>query len=83
MPAEWKKGYLIKLPKNDDLSQCSNYRGITLLSVPGKVSNRVLLNRLKDAVDFHLRDHQAGFKKNQSCADQIVTLHIILEQSQE
>ena len=43
--------------------------------------NRVMLNRLKDAVDPHLRDHQAGFRKNRSCADQIVTPRIILEQS--
>ena len=30
VPSEWKEGYLIKLPKKDDLSSCSNYRGITL-----------------------------------------------------
>ena len=53
-----------------DLSMCS------LLSIPGKVFNIILLNRLKDAVDPHLRNHQAGFRKNQSCAGQIVTLRI-------
>ena len=69
VPAEWKNGYLIKFPKKGDLSLCSNYRGITLLSITGKAVNRVLLNRLKDAVDPHFRDHQAGFRKNRSCAD--------------
>ena len=83
VPAEWKEGYLIKLPKKGDLSNCSNYRGITLLSVPGKVFSRILLNRIKDAVDPLLRDQQAGFRKNRSCTDQIATLRIILEQSQE
>ena len=83
IPLEWKEGYLIKLPKKGDLSSCSNYRGITLLSTPGKVFNRVLLNRMKDAVDPHLRDQQAGFRKNRSCTDQITTLRIILEQSLE
>ena len=83
IPPEWKEGYLIKLPKKGDLSSCSNYRGITLLSTPGKVFNRVLLNRMKDAVDPHLRDQQAGFRKNRSCTDQITTLRIILEQSLE
>ena len=61
VPIEWKEGYLIKLPKKGDLSSCSNYRGIMLLSIPGKVFNRVILNRMKDAVDMHLRDQQAGF----------------------
>ena len=61
-------------------SLCSSYyRGITLLSIIGKVLNRVLLNRLKFAVDPHLRDQQAGFRKNRTCADQIVTMRIILE----
>lgn len=82
-PREWKEGYLIKLPKKGDLSSCSNYRGITLLSIPGKVFNRILLNRVKDAVDPHLRDQQAGFRKERSCTDQIATLRIILEQSLE
>ncbi|VDP85680.1 unnamed protein product, partial [Schistosoma mattheei] len=65
------------------MSKCENYRGITLLSVPGKVFNRVLLNRMKDAVDAPLRGQQAGFRKDQSCTDQIATLRIIVEQSIE
>ena len=35
-PKEWKEGHLIKLPKKGDLSNCNNYRGIMLLSVPGR-----------------------------------------------
>lgn len=81
IPAEWKEGHLIKLPKKGDLSSCSNYRGITLLSTPGNIFNRVLLNRMKDAVDPHLRDQQAGFRKSRSCTDQITTLRIVLERS--
>jgi len=83
VPADWKEGYLIKLPKKGDLSNCANYRGITLLSVPGKVFNRVLLERMKGQVDTLLRDQQAGFRKNRSCVDQIATLRIIVEQSLE
>ena len=44
-----------------DLSNCNNYRGIMLLSVPGKVLSRILLNRMKKKVDPELRDQQAGF----------------------
>lgn len=83
VPADWKEGYLIKLPKKGDLSNCNNYRGITLLSVPGKVFNRVLLERMKETVDSQLRDEQAGFRQNRSCTDQIATLRIIVEQSLE
>ena len=83
VPEEWKEGYLVKIPKKGDLSRCGNYRGITLLSIPGKILNRIILNRIKDKVDLLLRDMQAGFRKERSCTDQIVTLRIILEQSAE
>ncbi|RXN14088.1 endonuclease-reverse transcriptase [Labeo rohita] len=83
VPAEWKEGILIKLPKKGDLSSCNNYRGIMMLSVPGKVLNRVLLERMKEAVDAKLRDQQAGFRRYRSCIDQIASLRIIVEQSLE
>ena len=79
IPAEWKEGYLIKIPKKGDLSRCDNYRGITLLSVPGKILNRIILERMKGKVDQTLREQQAGFRQDRSCTDQIATLRIIVE----
>ena len=83
VPAQWKDGIIIKLPKKGDIRDCSNCRGIMLLSRPGKVLNRVLLERMKEAVDPKLRDQQAGFRRNRSCADQIASLRIVVEQSLE
>ena len=83
IPTEWKEGYLVKLPKKGDMQECKNYRGVMLLSVPGKVLNRIILDRLKTGVDAKLRDHQAGFRKDRSCTDQIAKLRIIVEQSME
>ena len=54
-----------------------------LLSTPGKVLNRIPLERMKEAVDPKLCDQQAGFRRNRSCADQIASLRIIVEQSLE
>ena len=82
-PKDWKEGHLIKLPKKGDLSNCNNYRGIMLLSVPGKVLSRIILERMKDMVDVSLRGEQAGFRRGRSCADQIATLRMIIEQSLE
>jgi len=70
-PVDWKKGIIIPLPKKGDLTDCNNWRGIALLSVPGKVFSRVLLNRMKSAVDQLLRQEQAGFRPGRSCMDQI------------
>ncbi len=32
VPTDWKEGYLTKLPKKGDLSNCNNYRGVTPVS---------------------------------------------------
>ena len=80
IPAEWKEGYIIKIPRKET---CDNYRGITLLSVPGKVLNRIILERMKGKVDQTLREQQAGFRQDRSCTDQIATLRITEEQSIE
>ena len=52
-----------------------------LLSVHGKVLNRILLERMKTTVDAKLCNSQAGLKPNRSCTDHIATLPIIIEQS--
>ena len=43
-----------------DLGLCSHYRGITLLSIPGKALKRVISERLRGLVDLNLRDQRAG-----------------------
>ena len=83
IPEDWKEGYLVKVPKKGDLANCNNYRGITMLSVPGKILSRIILQRLIDALEEILRDQQMGFRKNRSCTDHIATLRIIAEQSLE
>ena len=54
-----------------------------LLSVLGRAFCRILLDRMKTAVDTKPRDQEAGFRKDRSCITQICTLRIILEQSLE
>ena len=54
-----------------------------LLSVPGRVLNIIILERLTNEVDNILRNHQAGFRQDRGCIDQIATLRIIVEQSKE
>lgn len=83
IPNDWAKGLIIKLLKKGDQSDCNNWRGITLLSVPSKILLRVLLNRIDDAIDEILRKEQAGFRSGRGCIDHIFTLRNIIEQSIE
>ncbi|KAI3352347.1 hypothetical protein L3Q82_005319 [Scortum barcoo] len=56
---EWQTGVVVPLFKKGDRRVCSNYRGITLLSLPGKVYARVLERRIRPMVSRHL-----GFRRN-------------------
>ena len=60
VPSDCKKGFIVKLTIND----CTKYRGIMLLSTPGKIFHRIILDRMKAAVDKLWLDHQAGFRKD-------------------
>ena len=51
VPQEWKDSVLIPLFKKKDHLVCDNYRGISLLSIPGKVLANVLLGWLKPVIE--------------------------------
>ncbi|KAI3371031.1 hypothetical protein L3Q82_023521, partial [Scortum barcoo] len=53
----------------------SNYRGITLLSLPRKVYARVLERRIRPIVDPRIQEEQCGFRPGRGTLDQLYTLH--------
>ena len=82
LPDDWKVAEIVPIYKSKGKrSECSNHRGISLLSVPGKVFASVILNRCKDSVDRVLREEQCGFRKSRGCADQLFALRQIIEKS--
>ena len=83
MPDDWNREHLVKLPKKGDLSSCNNWRRTLLLSIPGKILNRIILKRLKSSLDKTLRDEQASFRQDRSYTNHIATMRIIIEQSLE
>ena len=83
VPEDWKKSLIVKVPKKGDLTQCDNYRGISLLSVPSKILCRILIDRVKSGVDEMIRQEQAGFRSGRGTSEQIFALRNILEQCQE
>ena len=64
-------------------SDCSNWRGVTLLPITSKVFSKIIHTRLVETLDEHIRREQAGFRRGCSCSDHIFTLRQILEQSKE
>ena len=80
MPKTWKQGLIIKIPKKGDLTECGNWRGITLTFVPSKVFGRLLIDKIRDGVNSKLRDEQAGFRTGRGTVEQIFILRNIIEQ---
>ena len=67
IPEDWEEGLIIKIPKKGDVSNCNNRREVTLLSIPSKILTRIILNRIQNTVEQHLRKEQVGFSKHRRC----------------
>jgi hypothetical protein len=79
VPQDWKDAQLVTIFKKGDRRLCGNYRGISLLSIPGKVFARILLNRLQTHAESFLPETQCGFRAGRGTADMIFFLKQIQE----
>ena len=79
-PKEWAIGIIVPIFKKGTTSDLNKYRGITLLSVSGKLLTGILNARLEKLVDIFsmLEENQAGFRKGYRTTDHIFTLHAII-----
>jgi hypothetical protein len=82
-PLDWQTGVVIPIFKKGDQRDCTNYRGISLLSLPGKVYAKVLEKKCRAIVDSKIQDEQYGFRTGRSTTDQIFTLKQIFEKAWE
>ena len=79
-PAEWRTNIIVPVPKKGDLTKYDNYRGISLMSIVGKVYNRILLNRLQPFIDPLLDYTQNGFRRGRATTGHILALRRIIEE---
>ncbi|KAK3540800.1 hypothetical protein QTP86_001980 [Hemibagrus guttatus] len=83
VPLDWAIRVVVPLFKKGDQRVCSNYRGITLLILPGKVYSKVLERRVQPLVKPRIQEEQCGFRPSRGTLDQLYTLHRVLEGSWE
>ena len=84
IPTDWKRGIIVPLWKGKgDRLDCNSYRGVTLLSVPGKIFARILLGRIHSHLLKHQRPEQSGFTPKKSTTDRILALRVISERMSE
>ena len=76
VPSEWANGMIFPIFKDGETTDPLNYRGITLLSIVGKVYASVLNARLMGWSELNdtIVDEQCGFRPHRSCRDQMFAL---------
>ena len=83
----WRKdASIIHLYKRKENPQvCDNHRGISLLSIAGKILAKIILNRLNAHLDQAglIPENQCGFRKDRGTIDMIFTARQLQEKCQE
>ena len=84
VPQDMRNAKIITLYKNKgDRSDCNNYRGISLLSIVGKVFARVVLVRLQVLAERIYPESQCGFRSKRSTVDMIFSIRQLQEKCRE
>ena len=73
-PDCWKTATIVPIFKSGDTHNVTNYRPVSLLPLPGKLFEKILLRHMNDFMEVcgTLTKDQGGFRKNRSTID-IVT----------
>ena len=82
-PQDWKRSFLIQIPKKGSSKECSNYRTEALISHASEVMFKILQARFQQYVNQELPDAQAGLRKGRGIRDQIAKIHWIMEKARE
>ena len=80
VPQEWIDAVLVSLHKSGAHDQCGNFRGISLLSIIGKVLARILLDRLNTRIAPNvISESQCGFRPNRGTTDMVFSVRQLQE----
>jgi hypothetical protein len=80
---QWKESVLVPTHKKGDTTDCTNYRGTSLLSASYNILTNILLARLTPYAAEIIGDHQCGFRRNRSTTNQIFYIRQILDKKWE
>ena len=61
-------------------SECNSYRGISKLSLTGKVYDKILIEKLMEVTEEKVSEKQGWFRKRKGCVDQILPIKMIVEE---
>jgi hypothetical protein len=71
LPHQWKESIVVPIHKKGDKTDCSNYRGMSLLLTSYKILSNILLTKLTPFADEIVGELQCGFRRKRSVTDRI------------
>ena len=75
VPMDWRGACIVPWYKGKgDKCECSNSRGISLLSVVGKLNGRLLIKRVRARTECAIGEEQCGFRQGRGCMDQVCVI---------
>ena len=75
VPNNWMRAIIVPIYKGKgDSSECRNYRGISLSSIPGKVYGRILIEKIRSLTERLIGEEQCGFRSGRGCVDQVFVM---------
>ena len=84
VPQDWRDAILVSLYKKGWKFDCRNFRGISLLSIVGKLFSMIILNRLVHTiVNGILPESQYGFCASRGTVDMIFSAQQLQEKRKE
>ena len=83
-PDDWNTASIVSIPKKGDLSDCNNYRGISLINVGIKILSKIVTNRISNYAlkNNFIRPEQFGFRSKEECISLYISVREICQRRQ-
>ena len=75
LPEDWRSAAIVPLYKGKgEKTECSNYRGISLLNVIEKIYAGILLDRVRKVTEGLIDREQGDFRAGRGCVECMLVL---------
>ena len=80
-PNEWNSASIVSIPKKGDLSNCNNYRSISLINVGFKILTKIVTDRISKYAFKHnfIRPEQFGFRNHEEYINLYISIREICQ----
>ena len=79
VPDKWKNSIIVSIPKKGNSSSLENQRGVAKSCAFAKLTNKLLLARIRDIIEPQLLGVQSGFRAGRSTVEQTMAPRYILD----